>query len=56
MFFVLFLSTGVELKYQTTVDYFSIDIEGHEKGVLGTIPWEKVDIKVIGHYFLVLLQ
>jgi len=31
---------------QTTVDYFSLDIEGHEKRVLETIPWEKVDIKV----------
>ncbi len=31
---------------QTTVDYFSLDIEGHEKRVLETIPWDKVDIKV----------
>lgn len=29
-----------------TVDYFSLDIEGAEFGVLKTIPWDKVDIKV----------
>ena len=32
---------------QTTVNYFSLDIEGHEKKVLETIPWNKVDIKVL---------
>ena len=31
---------------RTTVDYFSLDIEGHEKRILETIPWNKVDIKV----------
>ena len=31
----------------TTVDYFSLDVEGHELEVLRTIPWDKVDIKVI---------
>ena len=31
---------------QTTVDYFSLDIEGHEKRVLETIPWKRLDIKV----------
>ena len=31
---------------QTTVDYFSLDIEGSELDVLRTIPWDKVDIKV----------
>ena len=30
----------------TTVDYFSLDVEGAEFDVLRTIPWEKVDIKV----------
>lgn len=30
----------------TTVDYFSLDVEGAEFAVLRTIPWEKVDIKV----------
>ena len=32
---------------RTSVDYFSLDIEGHELKVLKTIPWHKVDIKVI---------
>jgi len=31
---------------QTTVDYFILDIEGHEKRVLETIPWNRLDIKV----------
>lgn len=30
----------------TTVDYFSLDIEGHELKVMETIPWKRVDIKV----------
>ncbi|XP_035714498.1 protein Star-like [Folsomia candida] len=30
----------------TTVDYFSLDIEGAELDVLKTIPWNKVLIKV----------
>lgn len=30
----------------TTVDYFSLDVEGVELEVLQTIPWDKVDIKV----------
>lgn len=30
----------------TTVDYFSLDIEGAELDVLKTIPWENVLIKV----------
>ena len=30
-----------------TVDYFSLDIEGVELDVLKTIPWDKVDIKVL---------
>ena len=29
------------------VDYMSLDIEGAEEAVLKTIPWDKVDIKVI---------
>jgi len=32
---------------QTTIDYFSLDNEGHEKRVIETIPWEKVNIKVL---------
>jgi hypothetical protein len=30
-----------------TVDLFSLDIEGGELPVLRSIPWDKVDIKVI---------
>lgn len=30
-----------------TVDLFSLDIEGAELQVLKTVPWDKVDIKVI---------
>lgn len=31
---------------RTTIDYFSLDVEGAELDVLQTIPWSKVDIKV----------
>jgi hypothetical protein len=31
---------------QTRIDYFSLDVEGHELLVLNTIPFDKVDIKV----------
>ena len=30
-----------------TVHYFSLDIEGAELAVLKSIPWDKVDIKVL---------
>ena len=30
----------------TTVDYFSLDVEGVELDVLRTIPWDKVQINV----------
>jgi len=30
-----------------TVDYFSLDVEGAEMGILKAVPWDKVDIKVI---------
>ena len=30
-----------------TVDYFSLDVEGAELPILKSIPWDKVDIKVI---------
>ena len=33
---------------RTTVDYFSLDIEGDELSVLKTIPWDSVDIRVSG--------
>lgn len=38
---------------QLKIDYFSLDIEGAEKGVLESIPWDKVDINVLSieHYF-----
>lgn len=32
---------------RTNVDFFSLDVEGQEFNVLKTIPWHKVDIKVI---------
>ena len=32
---------------QTTVDYFSLDVEGAELAVLKAIPWDKVDIKIL---------
>ena len=32
---------------RTTVDYFSLDVEGYELQVLKTIPFDKVDIKVL---------
>lgn len=31
----------------TTVDYFSLDIEGAELGVLKTIPWDKLNVTVL---------
>lgn len=31
---------------QTRVDFFSLDIDGHELKVLRTIPWHLVDIRV----------
>jgi hypothetical protein len=36
-----------------TVDYMSLDIEGSELQVLQTLPWDKVDIKIIGLEILV---
>jgi hypothetical protein len=40
--FSLLLAVG-----NPTVDYLSLDIEGAEEAVLRTLPWDKVDIKVI---------
>lgn len=31
---------------KTQIDYFSLDVEGYEMGILRNIPWHKVDIKV----------
>ncbi|XP_068211158.1 uncharacterized protein [Palaemon carinicauda] len=36
----------------TTVDYFSLDVEGAEFSILKTIPWEKVDIKTLSVEFI----
>ena len=41
-FYSILLATG-----RTRVDLFSLDIEGDELAVLKTIPWNKVDIKVV---------
>lgn len=30
-----------------TVDYFSLDVEGSEIGVLRSIPFDKIDIRII---------
>ncbi|CAL4112154.1 unnamed protein product [Meganyctiphanes norvegica] len=32
---------------KTTIDYFSLDVEGSEMGVLRTIPFDKLDIKFL---------
>ncbi|XP_053374694.1 uncharacterized protein LOC128547057 isoform X2 [Mercenaria mercenaria] len=32
---------------QTNIDYFSLDVEGAEEGVLDSIPWNKVDIRMM---------
>jgi hypothetical protein len=29
------------------VDYFSLDVEGVELGILESLPWDKVDIRVL---------
>ena len=30
----------------TTVDYFSLDVEGHEYAVLAALPFDRLDIRV----------
>ena len=40
-FYSVLLAVG-----QTRIDFFSLDVEGHELEILKTIPWHKVDIKV----------
>lgn len=35
----------------TTIDYFSLDVEGAEMKVLKTIPWDKVNIKTLSVEF-----
>jgi hypothetical protein len=39
---------------RTTVDYFSLDVEGSELDVLRTVPFEKLDIRV--SFFLMLFS
>ena len=34
---------------RTTIDYFSLDVEGFEIKILKTIPWDKVEIKVVSY-------
>ena len=40
-FYSVLLAVG-----QTRIDFFSLDVEGHELEMLKTIPWHKVDNKV----------
>ena len=40
-FYSVLLAVG-----RTQIDFFSLDVEGHELKILQTIPWHKVDIKV----------
>ena len=46
-FYAILLAMG-----NPTVDYFSLDVEGAELPILETIPWDKVNIKVM-YYFIV---
>jgi hypothetical protein len=41
-FYSIFLAVG-----RTQVDFFSLDVEGHELKILKTSPWHKVNIKVL---------
>ncbi|XP_057368447.2 protein Star-like, partial [Daphnia carinata] len=41
-FYSVLLAVG-----RTKVDFFSLDVEGHELEILKTIPWHKVDIKAL---------
>lgn len=41
-FYSMLLALGV-----TQVDFFSLDIEGSEKSVLNTIPWDKIKFRLI---------
>jgi hypothetical protein len=45
-FYSILLAIG-----RTQVDFFSLDVEGHELSVLKTIPWHKVNVKVLRTYF-----
>ena len=32
---------------RTSIDYFSLDVEGHERQVLDAIPWTRINIRAI---------
>ena len=32
---------------RTSVDFLSLDVDGHELRILKTVPWHKLDVKVI---------
>ena len=32
---------------QTSVDYFSLDVEGFELDILKTVPWKEVDVRTL---------
>jgi hypothetical protein len=38
---------SILLALNETIDYFSLDIEGHELAVLKTLPFDKIDVKVM---------
>jgi hypothetical protein len=40
--------------FRTTVDYFSLDVEGNELDILRTIPFDKINIKVKICFFVCL--
>jgi hypothetical protein len=37
---------------RTHVDYFGLDVEGSEYKILKTIPWHKINVKVINFFFI----
>lgn len=47
-FYSVLLAVG-----RTEIDFFSLDVEGHELKILETIPWHKVNIKV---YYVILFS
>ena len=35
---------------RTVIDFISLDVEGHEFRILKTVPWHKIDVKVLHYY------
>ena len=35
------------LNRTSDIDYISLDVEGHEFRILKTVPWHKIDVKVL---------